>query len=108
MYRDRDAMKKRVLVAGGAGFLRSHVCARLLDQQCHALCIDSFFTVPRRNIECLLDQRAFEVILPGSRLVPENVDDEGRNDTAVLRMRAATAGKTTIGLHAEEPFPNRN
>jgi UDP-glucuronate decarboxylase len=55
-------MKKRVLVTGGAGFLGSHLCARLLDQQCEVLCVDNYFTGTRRNIEPLLGHPTFEVI----------------------------------------------
>ena len=55
-------MKKRVLVTGGAGFLGSHLCARLLKQECEVLCVDNFFTGMRRNIEPLLGERAFEVM----------------------------------------------
>ena len=55
-------MKKKVLVTGGAGFLGSHLCAQLLNQECEVLCADNYFTGARRNIEPLLDQPAFEVI----------------------------------------------
>jgi UDP-glucuronate decarboxylase len=55
-------VKKRVLVTGGAGFLGSHLCARLLNQECEVLCVDNFFTGTRRNIEPLLAERAFEVM----------------------------------------------
>jgi len=55
-------VKKRVLVTGGAGFLGSHLCARLLNQECEVLCVDNFFTGMRRNIEGLLDEPAFEVM----------------------------------------------
>ena len=55
-------MKKRVLVTGGAGFLGSHLCARLLRQECEVLCVDNFFTGMRHNIEPLLDEPAFEVV----------------------------------------------
>ena len=55
-------MKKRVLVTGGAGFLGSHLCARLLKQECEVLCVDNFFTGMRRNIEPLLGEPAFEVM----------------------------------------------
>jgi UDP-glucuronate decarboxylase len=58
----RCIVKKRVLVTGGAGFLGSHLCARLLKQECEVLCVDNFFTGMRRNIECLLNEPAFEVI----------------------------------------------
>jgi UDP-glucuronate decarboxylase len=55
-------MRKRVLVTGGAGFLGSHLCARLLRQDCEVLCVDNYFTGMRRNIEQLLTNPAFEVI----------------------------------------------
>ena len=53
-------MKKRALVTGGAGFLGSHLCARLLQQECDVLCVDNYFTGTRRNIEPLLDRPSFE------------------------------------------------
>jgi UDP-glucuronate decarboxylase len=58
----RCIVKKRVLVTGGAGFLGSHLCARLLKQECEVLCVDNFFTGMRRNIESLLHEPAFEVM----------------------------------------------
>jgi len=53
---------KRVLVTGGAGFLGSHLCARLLKQECEVLCVDNFFTGTRKNIEPLLQNPAFEMM----------------------------------------------
>ena len=55
-------MKKRVLVTGGAGFLGSHLCTRLLKQECEVLCVDNYFTGMRRNIEPLLAEPGFEVM----------------------------------------------
>jgi len=55
-------VRKRVLVTGGAGFLGSHLCGRLLKQQCEVLCVDNFFTGMRRNIEPFLGEVAFEVM----------------------------------------------
>ena len=55
-------MKKRVLVTGGAGFLGSHLCTRLLEQECEVLCVDNFLTGTRLNVEPLLDNHAFEVL----------------------------------------------
>ena len=55
-------MQKRVLVAGGAGFVGAHLCARLLSQECDVLCVDNYFTGTRRNIEPLLGDPAFEVV----------------------------------------------
>ena len=55
-------LEKRVLVTGGAGFLGSHLCARLIDQGAQVLCVDNFFTGARRNVESLLDHKHFELI----------------------------------------------
>ncbi len=54
--------RKRILVTGGAGFLGSHLCRRLLDQGHDILCVDNFFTGMRRNIENLLENRRFELL----------------------------------------------
>jgi len=53
---------KRVLVTGGAGFLGSHLCERLLQQGDFVLCVDNFFTGTRRNILHLLDDKDFELM----------------------------------------------
>lgn len=53
---------KRVLVTGGAGFLGSHLCERLLDEGDEVLCVDNFFTGTRQNILHLLDNPRFEVL----------------------------------------------
>jgi UDP-glucuronate decarboxylase len=55
-------MKKRVLVTGGAGFIGSHLCERLLEENCEVLCVDNFFTGRRDNILHLLDSPYFEII----------------------------------------------
>ncbi|KQO66795.1 UDP-glucuronic acid decarboxylase family protein [Methylobacterium sp. Leaf89] len=51
---------KTVLVTGGAGFLGSHLCERLLEQGHEVLCVDNLFTGSRRNIASLLDNPRFE------------------------------------------------
>jgi UDP-glucuronate decarboxylase len=53
-------MSKRILVTGGAGFIGSHLCAKLLDEGNEVLCVDNLFTGRRRNIETLLDNKRFE------------------------------------------------
>jgi UDP-glucuronate decarboxylase len=53
---------KRVLVTGGAGFLGSHLCDRLLAEGHDVLCVDNFFTGTKRNVEHLLDNPRFELM----------------------------------------------
>ena len=53
---------ERILVTGGAGFLGSHLCERLLDQGHDVLCVDNFFTGEKANIAHLLTQPRFELI----------------------------------------------
>ncbi len=53
---------KRVLVSGGAGFLGSHLCERLLELGNEVLCIDNFFSSTRRNVEHLLSNRRMELL----------------------------------------------
>src|SRR6202163_2279505 len=55
-------LEKRILVTGGAGFLCSHLCARLIAEGAQVLCVDNFFTGARRNIEPLLGHKHFELI----------------------------------------------
>jgi UDP-glucuronate decarboxylase len=55
-------VRKRVLVTGGAGFLGSHLCSRLLKESCDVLCVDNYFTGARRTIEPLLGQPGFEMM----------------------------------------------
>ena len=52
----------RILITGGAGFLGSHLCERLLDQGHEVICLDNFFTGRRRNVEHLLEKRRFELL----------------------------------------------
>ena len=54
--------QKRVLVTGGAGFLGSHLCEKLLAFGYDVLCLDNFFTGNKRNIYHLLDKPNFELI----------------------------------------------
>src|SRR6202163_848692 len=55
-------LEKRILVTGGAGFLGSHLCERLLERGADVLCVDNFFTGVRRNIEHLLDYKHFDLL----------------------------------------------
>ena len=53
---------KRILVTGGAGFLGSHLCERLLNEGHEVLCVDNFYTGSKANIVHLLDNPYFEVL----------------------------------------------
>jgi len=53
---------KKILVTGGAGFLGSHLCDRLVEQGHHVLCVDNYFTGSKENIAHLLDHKNFEVM----------------------------------------------
>lgn len=53
---------KKILVTGGAGFLGSHLCEKLLNLGHHVLCVDNYFTGSRKNIENLLNYKNFETI----------------------------------------------
>jgi UDP-glucuronate decarboxylase len=55
-------MSKRILVTGGAGFLGSHLCERLLSSGHEVLCVDNFFSSTRSNILHLLDNNKMELI----------------------------------------------
>ena len=54
-------LRKRVLVTGGAGFLGSFLCERLLEENCDVICVDNFYTGTKRNIVHLLDNPYFEL-----------------------------------------------
>lgn len=58
----RYSLRKRVLVTGGAGFLGSHLCERLLAEGSDVLCVDNFFTGTRANIQGLLGNPHFELL----------------------------------------------
>jgi len=54
--------RKRILVTGGAGFLGSHLCAKLLELGNEVICVDNFFTGTKENIIELFDNSYFELI----------------------------------------------
>jgi len=53
---------KRILVTGGAGFIGSHLCERLLNESNEVICLDNFFTGSKQNIVHLLDNPYFELV----------------------------------------------
>jgi UDP-glucuronate decarboxylase len=56
------AQIKRILVTGGAGFLGSHLCERLVDQGHDIICLDNFFTSQKTNVAHLLERSNFELV----------------------------------------------
>lgn len=57
-----DSLRKRVLVTGGAGFLGSHLCDRLLKENCDVICLDNLLTGQMANIAHLLSNPYFEFV----------------------------------------------
>src|SRR5450631_825722 len=55
-------MSKRILVTGGAGFLGSHLCERLLAAGNDVLCVDNYFTGSKQNVMSCLDNPRFELM----------------------------------------------
>jgi len=53
---------KRILVTGGAGFIGSHLCKRLLDEGNEVISLDNYFTGQKRNIVSLKDNPYFEIV----------------------------------------------
>ena len=60
--RRRHTPRTRILVTGGAGFLGSHLCRRLLDRGDSVICVDNYFTGTRENISQMLENPYFEAI----------------------------------------------
>ncbi|MEM6532632.1 MAG: UDP-glucuronic acid decarboxylase family protein [Myxococcota bacterium] len=55
-------MAHRILVTGGAGFIGSHLCTRLINEGHEVVCLDNFFTGRRRNVTHLMDHKSFELV----------------------------------------------
>ena len=53
---------KRILVSGGAGFIGSHLCTRLVNEGHDVICLDNFFTGSKDNIKHLMGNHHFEVV----------------------------------------------
>ncbi len=58
----KNLIPKRILVTGGAGFLGSHLCNKLLAMGHEVICVDNFYTGNKKNIRALLDDSNFELI----------------------------------------------
>ena len=53
---------KRVLITGGAGFIGSHLCERLLGDGCDVICLDNYYTGSTENVRHLLANHIFELV----------------------------------------------
>jgi UDP-glucuronate decarboxylase len=62
LYNRDNLPKNRVLVTGGAGFLGSHLCERLINDGHEVICLDNFFTGRKQNVAHLLDNPRFELM----------------------------------------------
>jgi UDP-glucuronate decarboxylase len=62
MRTKREFGAQRIMVTGGAGFVGSHLCTRLIEQGHEVLCVDNFYTGSRTNIEALLSHPRFELM----------------------------------------------
>jgi len=58
----KDIKQKIILVTGGAGFIGSHLCKKLLEQNNKVICLDNFFTGSKKNIEKLLENNNFKLV----------------------------------------------
>lgn len=58
----RNSKQQRILITGGAGFLGSHLCERMLERGHEVLCVDNFFTGSKDNVAHLLDNHRFELM----------------------------------------------
>jgi NAD-dependent epimerase/dehydratase family protein len=94
-----SAVNERARVTGGTGFLGSHPCARLLDQECEVSCVKNYFTGTRRNIEPLLrEPRSFH---PGTR----RAYPLPRRLALAARVAVAAAGQRPAALSRHHPRP---
>ena len=92
-------MSHRVLVTGGAGFIGSHLCERLLELGDEVICLDNFFTGRKQNIAHLLDNPGFELIRHDITF-PIFVEDD---DCDNVQMRAQVVAVHHIMLVPPRP-----
>ena len=92
-------LRKRALVTGGAGFLGSHLCERLLDEGYDVLCADNFYTGSKRNISHLLGNPDFEFCRHEITL-PLSVGVGGGGGAAAPAGEAQETVSSTVGTGA--------
>jgi UDP-glucuronate decarboxylase len=62
LYNQKTQKMKKILITGGAGFVGSHLCKRLLNEGNEVICLDNYFTGAKKNIVELLDHPYFEMV----------------------------------------------
>ncbi len=78
---------KRVVVTGGAGFLGSHLCDRLVGAGAEVICLDNFFTGSKINVACLLSCPRFEVLMASNRPTGSVAGGRDQKRRAAVRQR---------------------
>ena len=86
-----SVVAKRVLVTGGAGFLGSHLCERLVASGTDVLCVDNYFTGRKENIAHLLHEANFE---GGTTSRIRSLSRSTRSTTSLVRPRRSIISST--------------
>ena len=90
------ALKKRILVTGGAGFIGSHLCDRLLADSHEVLCVDNFFTGTKDNIIHLVENPYFE-LLRVTWIFPLRTKGANRTELVVVLTPKVMSSDQDIG-----------
>ena len=84
---------KQILITGGAGFIGSHLCARLLEEGNEVICLDNYFTGSKENVIPLLKNPHFELIRHDVS-IPFQAEDTDDQDIRVRSGQYVRSGKT--------------
>ncbi len=99
-------LETRVLVTGGAGFLGSHLCERLLADGGNIICVDNFFTGAKCNIDHLLDHHRFELIRHDVTF--RSVDAGANNQRTRSRRNACLRNSKSVHPQVEDYWGHVN
>ncbi len=98
-------MQETVLVAGGAGFIGSHLCESLLNQQYHVLCVDNLTTGDKKNIEPLLQQEHFKFIEHDIIQPLDSTKYQGESIHYIFHLASpASPNKNSRRSYIQKPF----